>query len=142
MPAGITSLGIPTFTNQTQSYRLEQKLTRAVLSEFLSRTRMRVTSTSADADAVLYGEIRSLSSSPVTFGQDTFASAFLVTVQVSVKLVRRSDGKILWENPDFMFRERYVLDPRVTEFFSEQNPALERLARDFAGNLASTVLNQ
>jgi hypothetical protein len=142
MPGGIRSLGIPTFTNQTQSYRLEQQITRAVLSEFVSRTRMRVTSTPADVDAILYGEIRNLSSNPVTFGQDTFASAFLVTVQASVKLVRPSDGKVLWENPDFLFRERYVLDPRVTEFFSEQNPALERLARDFAGSLASTVLNQ
>jgi hypothetical protein len=93
-------------------------------------------------DAVLYGEIRNLSSNPVTFGQDTFASAFLVTVQASVKLVRSSDGKVLWENADFLFRERYVLDPRVTEFFSEQNPALGRLAHDFAGSLASTVLNQ
>jgi outer membrane lipopolysaccharide assembly protein LptE/RlpB len=142
LPDGMKSLGIPTFSNTTQSYRLEQILTRAVLMEFTSRTRARVTSSASDADAILYGEVRSVSSNPVSFGLDTFGSAFLVTVQASLRLVRRRDGKVLWENGDFSFRERYVLDPSVTEFFSEQNPALERLAQDLAASLASTILNQ
>lgn len=142
LPGGLQSLAIPTFTNETQAYKLEQKITRAVVSEFMNRTRARITSVPGDAEAVLYGEIRSLSSNPVTFGQDTFGSAFLVTVLASAKLVRRSDGKVLWENADLLFRERYVLNPRVTEFFSEQNPALERLARDLAGALAAAILGQ
>jgi hypothetical protein len=141
MPEGINSLGIPTFTNATQSFRLEQQITQAVISEFDRRTRIHVTAVPAGADAVLYGEIKNMNSVSVAFGQDTFGSAFLVTVQASVKLVRQRDGKVLWENPDLVFRERYVLDPKVTEFFSEQNPALERLARDFAGSLASSLLN-
>lgn len=142
LPEGLQSLAIPTFANETQVYKLEQRLTRAVVSEFMSRTRARITAAPEDADAVLYGEIRTLSSNPVTFGQDTFGSAFLVTVQTSVRLVRRSDGKVLWENADLVFRERYVLNPRVTEFFSEQNPALERLARDLAGSLAGAILGR
>ena len=93
-------------------------------------------------DAVLLGEIRSVSSSPVTFGTDTFGSAFLVTVQMGVKLVRLKDGKVLWQNPDYLFRERYVFNSKVVDFFSEESPALERLAREFAASLASTVLNQ
>lgn len=142
LPGGIQSLAIPTFANETQTYKLEQQITRAVIAEFMHRTRARITSVPEDAEAVLYGEIRSLSSNPVTFGQDTFGSAFLVTVQASARLVRRSDGKILWENTDLLFRERYALNPRVSEFFSEQNPALERLARDLAGTLAGSILGQ
>jgi hypothetical protein len=142
LPDGMKSIGIPTFTNSTQSYRLEQIVTRAVLKEFTGRTRARVTSSPADADAALYGEILSITSNPVSFGLDTFGSAFLVTVQASVRLVRNKDGKVLWESSDFSFRERYVLDPSVTEFFSEQNPALERLAQDLASSLASSILNQ
>ncbi len=142
LPGGLRSLAVPTFVNETQAYRLEQRITRAVVSEFMHRTRARITSVAEEADAVLYGEIRSLSSNPVTFGQDTFGSAFMVAVQASVRLVRRSDGKVLWENTDLLFRERYVLNPRVTEFFSEQNPALDRLARDLAGSIAGAILGQ
>jgi hypothetical protein len=142
LPGGIRSLAVPTFANETQAYKLEQRITRAVISEFTKRTRARITSVPEDADAVLYGRIHSLSSNPVTFGQDTFGSALLVTVQASARLVRRSDGKVLWENTDLLFRERYALNPRVSEFFSEQNPALERLARDLAGTLAGAILGQ
>jgi hypothetical protein len=61
---------------------------------------------------------------------------------LAVKLVRTRDGAVLWENADYLFRERYELNRNVVEFFSEENPALERLAREFASSLASTVLNR
>ncbi len=142
LPTDIHSLGVPTFRNLTNQYKLEQQISQALLQEFASRTRFPVNSNSSDVDAVLLGEIRSASSSPVTFGTDTFGSAFLVTVQIGVKLVRLKDGKVLWENPDYLFRERYVFNSKVIDFFSEEGPALERLAREFAASLVSTVLNQ
>ena len=141
LPGGIRSLGIPTFTNMTHQYKVEQQMTRAVLHEFSTRTRISVNSNSTGVDGVLSGEIRSFSSSPVIFGTDTFGSAFLVTVSMAVKLTRLRDGTVLWENSNYVYSERYALNTKVTEFFSEENPALERLARDFAAALASTVLN-
>ena len=95
-----------------------------------------------DVDAILQGDIRSMSASPVTFGGDTFATAFIVTVQMSARLVRTSDGAVLWEDDSFLFRERYNLNTRTTDFFSEQTPALERLSTEFAATLAGTILNR
>jgi hypothetical protein len=34
------------------------------------------------------------------------------------------------------------LSNQVTEFFSEENAAIERLAQDFAASLASTILSR
>ncbi len=141
LPDGIQSIGIPTFQNKTHQYKLEQKISSAVIKEFSTRTRAPVSSSRSGVQAVLVGEILGMSSSPVTFGTDTFASAFLVTVQMSVKLVRSSDSKVLWENHDFLFRERYVLNTKLSDFFSEENPALDRLSREFASSLVSTILN-
>ncbi len=141
LPSGIQSLGIPTFKNSSPQYKLEQRLTSAVLREFSTRTRVPVNSNSSNVDAILRGEIKSISSTPVTFGSDSFASAFLVSVEISIKLVRAKDGSILWENPSFIYRERYVLNGKVADFFSEEGPALERLAHDFAAGLTSTILN-
>lgn len=139
---GIRSLGIPTFVNHTQRQKIEQQMTRALLREFTVRTGIPVSSASAGVDAVLQGEVRNLTSSPVAFGTDTFGSAFIVVVQMSVKLVRTRDGAVLWEDSDFVYRERYILNTKVTDFFSEEGPALQRLSREFAASLVSAMLNR
>lgn len=142
LPSGIQSLGIPTFTNSTSQYRIEQRITSAVLKEFSERTSAPVNSKSTGVDAVLQGDIRLISQSPVTYAVDAYGSAFVVTVAVAVKLVRTSDSTVLWEKPDFLFTERYVLTSKVSDYFSQEGPALDRLARDFAASLASTILSR
>ena len=146
LPSGMQSIGIPTFQNFTNQYKIEQLLSSAVLKEFSMRTRTPVNSSSTDVDAVLLGEIQSVSAVPVTFGtqtigSQTFGSAFLVTVQVSVKLKRIKDSAIVWQRDNFLYRDRYVLNADVKDFFSEENSALERLARSFAASLASAILD-
>lgn len=147
LPAEARSIGIPTFRNVTSQFKIEQLLSRAVLAEFSARTRAPVNSSSSGVDLVLLGEILSVNSVPVTFnteagGAQTFGSAFLTTVRVSAKLLRAQDGSIVWQNDNFTYIERYVLNSSVGEFFSEENPALERLARSFAASLASSILER
>jgi hypothetical protein len=140
LPQGIQSLGIPTFQNLTNQYKLEQRLTGAVLKEFNLRTRVPVLSENSDVDAVLLGEINTVRSTPVTFGERSFGSAFLVTVEISAKIIRLKDSTVVWQNKDFVFVERYALNSDVRDFFSEENPALDRLAQSFAASLVSTIL--
>ena len=146
-PSGIESIGIPTFVNATSQYKIEQLITSAVLEEFRIRTSAPVNSNKSDVDSVLLGEIRDVSSVPVAFGtqkigNQTFGSAFLVTVRARVRWVRAKDSVVLWHNENFLHRERYILNSNVQDFFSEENPALQRLARDFAGELASSILDR
>jgi len=146
LPYGIQSLGIPIFRSLTNQYKIEQQISSAVLKEFSLRTRVTVNSASSGVDGVLLGEIHSVSSTPVTFGtqtvgSETFGSAFLVTVRLSVKLMRLNDSKVVWQNDDYLFRERYVLNSNVRDFFFEEGPALDRLSRDFAASLVSTILS-
>jgi hypothetical protein len=147
MPQGIQSLGIPTFRNLTTQYKIEQIISSAVLREFTLRTQIPINSSSTGVDSVLDGEIRNVSSMPVTFGtqtvgSQTFGSTYMVTVQISVKLKRLSDSSILWQDENFLYREQYVLNANIKDFFAEENPALDRLARNFAASLASTVLGR
>jgi hypothetical protein len=154
LPAGVASLGIPTFLNYTSEFKAEQQMTSAGLKEFSIRTGIPVNSEKTGVDAVLLGEIRAIKSIPVTFGSDpvpqngntntqaTFGSVFIVTVQMGVKLVRLKDSKVIWENKEFVFRERYQINTNAKDFFAEQGPALDRLAREFAASLVSAVLNK
>lgn len=147
LPEGIQSLGIPTFRNLTGQYRIEQIISSAVLKEFSLRTRVPVNSSSAGVDSVLMGDIVHISSTPVTFGtqrvgSQTYGATFMISVTISAKLVRLKDSTVLWQNDSFLFREPYVLTANVQDFFSEENPALQRLAQHFASSLASIVLNR
>jgi hypothetical protein len=49
-------------------------------------------------------------------------------------------GKILYQNPSYLFREEYQVSRELSSFFEEDSPALERLSREFARTLVSNVL--
>jgi hypothetical protein len=142
LPHEIQSIGIPTFENLTSQYKIEQMISSAVLKEFSLRTTIPVNSSESGVDSVLLGEIREVSSTPVTFGLETFGNAFLVTVRMSARLKRLRDSSIIWQNEEYIYHERYILNSKVRDFFSEENPALNRLAKDFAASLVSTILNR
>src|SRR4051794_24166709 len=101
IPASVQTVAIPAFVNQTQTYRIEQTMTAAVVKEFVSRTRFQVNNTDgADSDAVLKGTITATQFAPLTYDSTTGrASSALVTVNLKVTLTDKQ-GKILFENPN------------------------------------------
>ena len=141
MPQSVHVLAVPMFTNQTQTYRLEQILTRDVVREFIARTRYRVVNNTRDpADATLTGTILSAQSAPLTYdAQSGRISSAEVTVTMKVSMVDRS-GRVLFDNPNYSFRQQYQVSREATSFFEEETPALLRMSRDFARTLVSDVL--
>jgi len=137
----VHTLAVPTFTNATQQYRIEQILTSAVVRELTTRTHYKIVNQeSGDADATLKGVVITTQSAPVTYDSVTGrASSALVTVAMKVTLVDKN-GTVLFENPNYVFREEYQISSQVSSFFEEQSPALDRLSRDFARSLVSTIL--
>lgn len=141
LPTEVKTIAVPMFTNQTQSYRVEQVLTAAVIRELNTRTKFHVLpEVSNDADAILRGTVVSASAAPLTYDSETGrASTALVTVHMSVSLVDRK-GTVLFDNPNYTFREQYQVSREVSSFFEEDAPALDRLARDFARTLVSSIV--
>jgi outer membrane lipopolysaccharide assembly protein LptE/RlpB len=141
LPSNVKTLAVSALGNRTTRYRIEQRLTEALVRELLARTSYRIVPDPSAADAVLRGEITGLDSSAVVFDAATGrATAMLVTVRVAVQLEERGTKNILYRNDDFVFREPYEISTDVPSFFEEQNPALDRLARDFAARLVAAVL--
>ncbi|MGH9587034.1 MAG: LPS assembly lipoprotein LptE, partial [Acidobacteriaceae bacterium] len=67
------------------------------------------------------------------------SSSFLITIKASVKLVDR-DGRVLYKNPSYRFRQQYETTQDLASFIQEDNPAVQRLARDFARSVVSDIL--
>jgi hypothetical protein len=93
-----------------------------------------------DADATLHGTILQETTLPLTYNASTQeSSSFLVTMVVSVTLNGR-DGKVLYENKNYVFRQQYQSTTDLPTFMQENPAALDRLSRDFAKALVADVL--
>lgn len=141
LPDNIHTIYVPMFENITQTFRVEQVMTAAVVQELRSRTNYRiVTSDDGSADATLKGLVNYTSNSPLTYDSVTGRiSSSLVTVGMKVSLVSKS-GKTLWDNPNYFYREQYQVSRDAASFFDESNPAFLRLAKEFSKSLVSNIL--
>jgi len=140
LPKSIRVIAVPALENKTASYRIEQRLTTATVHEFLAKTSYRVVPDPANGDAVLRGRVLSVEAAPLLFDTATGrATTMLVTVKCEITLEERETGKILYHTDNFLFRNQYEISTDVKSFFEEQDPALDRLAQDFAARLVAVV---
>jgi outer membrane lipopolysaccharide assembly protein LptE/RlpB len=141
LPENVKTIAVPAFVNETSTYRIEQQLTSSVVREFTTRTHYRVLNDLGEAaDATLRGTVLSTSASPLTYNSTTGqAASVLVVVSMKVSLTDRK-GKVLYQNPTYLFREQYEVSQNLASFFEEDSPAFRRLSQDFARTLVSNIL--
>jgi len=141
LPENVKTIAVPAFKNETLTYRIEQMLTASVVREFTTRTHYRILNDpSEDADATLRGTVLSTTASPLTYDTATGrAASVLVVVSMKVTLTDRN-GKVLYQNPAYLFREQYEVSQDLASFFEEDSPAFRRLSQDFARTLVSNIL--
>jgi outer membrane lipopolysaccharide assembly protein LptE/RlpB len=141
LPESVHTIAVPAFKNETVTYRIEQMLTASVVREFTTRTRYHIVSEPGDdADATLRGIVLSTTASPLTYDTATGrAASVLVVVSMRVSLTDRQ-GKVLYQNPAYLFREQYEVSQDLASFFEEDSPAFRRLSQDFARTLVANVL--
>ena len=141
LSADVHTLSVPVFATRTEAYHTETVMTNAVIREFTERTRFRVTpDANPEADAVLHGTILKEAVTPLTYNASTQeSSSFLLTIVLSVTLEGR-DGKLLYKNKNYVFRQQYQSTTDLPTFLQENPAAVERLSRDFAHALVSDVL--
>lgn len=166
LPKTVHVIAVPALENTTTSYRIEQRLTSATVHEFLAKTHYRIVSDPNAGDAVLRGKVLSFELTPLTFQTSTTtsgpakapiitsiaqATSMLVIMKCEVTLTQRETEKVLFHTNNFVFRNEYQLAATnisggspsrtsVESFFQEGDPALDRMAQDFASRLVSSVL--
>ena len=145
LPGYIRNIGVPLFTNNSPVFDIDRRVSERVRAELTSRGKYKVYPTEAGNDAVLTGEISSITISPVSFSQQQQASRYVLVMTAKVEFKDLKTGKILWSNPAMQFRDEFepttgsdALDP--TAFFGQDTNALERLATEFARSVVSALL--
>ena len=145
LPASIKTIGIPTFTNRTTVFNLETMLTQKVRAEFIGRGKYQILPQADGVDALLTGEVTSVSITPASFNPQQLASRYALTMIARIELRNLRDNTVLWENPAVMFRQEYeatsgrnAVDP--ASFFQQDTNALERMSTEFARTIVSAIL--
>jgi outer membrane lipopolysaccharide assembly protein LptE/RlpB len=140
LPSDLHTVYVPGIANASQAYGIGQTFTRAVVQELRERTNYRVISTNdGTADATLSGTITSVYIAPLTYDPLTGVSSSMVVVALNANLTSK-DGKVLWSNPNFLYREQYQESVNVASFFEESTPAVQRMATSFAQTLVANIL--
>lgn len=142
LPKTLRTIAIPAFGNATTRYKLTERLPGAIGREFLARTRYRVIHDPNKADAVLQGAVLNYISSPTVFDSTSGRAAGLqIIVVLRVSLTERATGKVLYQRPSMEFRERYEVSIEERAYFDESDVALERLSREVARQVVSSVIS-
>lgn len=147
LPDYIQTIGVPLFRNNTSVFEIEQSLTAQVRTEFIGRGRYRVIADESGVDALLTGTISRVSILPASFTAQQQASRYVFTVQAAMEFRDLTTGEVLWENPSLSFSDEYdvasgggggAIDANL--FFGQQSNAVQRVARDFARTVVSSIL--
>jgi len=141
IPANVRTLAVPIFASKVQGFNTETAFTAAVVRELNTRTGYRVvTNDGSSADAVLRGTIVAETVAPLTYDSSSGqTSSYLVSVTASVQLVAH-DGKVLYSNDAFPWREQYQSTQDLSGFVQEDGAAVRRVAHDFGQALVSDIL--
>ena len=80
LPDYIKTIGVPNLVNNTTAFDVELALTSRVRAEFIGRGKYKVVPELVGADAVLTGEITSISITPTAFNDQQQATRYVVTM--------------------------------------------------------------
>jgi Lipopolysaccharide-assembly len=143
IPANVRIIAVPFFENKTQVAYVENLMTQQVVRELGLRTQLQIIpKTDPEADATLKGTILTESVVPLTYTSNsttTTTSSYVITVTAKVVLTDKQ-GRVLFENDNYTFRQMYESTEQLASFIEEDSPAMQRLAKDFAQSLVGDML--
>src|SRR3990170_6131834 len=132
---GVGTVSVPMFENITGATDVESVVTSAIVIELINAVKV-----GADADAVLKGVIRSYKIAPVSFTRSDVASEYRLTVVMSIKFVKISDGTVIWHDDNMSDYEDFTVNTSdVSATKDAELAALRKIAKDAARLLRERV---
>jgi TolB-like protein len=137
VPGNVQTIAVLPWANVSTQYKLSDYLAESVTRELIARTHYKIVADPTKADAVLYGAVANVFAG-VTVATTRSTGAQLV-VQLQVRLTDKT-GKVIYDRPSLDFRERYEITVDPKQYFDESQAAAQRLSRDVARTVVSSIL--
>jgi hypothetical protein len=145
LPTWIQIIGVPQIVNHSTVADVERVMTDAVRTEFQSHGRYKTIPEAEGADAVFTATITSVRLSlRAANSQTRQVSSYTATVTVEV-MFKDKTGKVWLPNRAVQFSEPYDVSTSTqandpTASFGQNQIALERLAKNFAQSIVTSIL--
>jgi len=137
LPEHIKGVAVGIFENRTFEYGLEDKLTDAVIEEFILDGRLEVVDQSR-ADALLTGVIAEYLREPLSYDEYALAEEYRVYLKVDVTMKDLTTGEVLWTQEGMEGSDSYwVSDKAGIEEVETEEEGIQRAIDD----LAKDILN-
>ena len=140
LPPNVRSLHIPAFINRTSQPELEQRLSDTVSREFINRGQLKLVADAAQADALLKGEITNFGMIPLSLDAQGRATEYQIGITLKVTLTSADGKTVYWENPSFIYQEKYPIDLSSPDYFDRLNTAVDQISVKFAQALVTTIM--
>jgi len=143
VPKSVQTIAVPPFANATVRYKLTDRLPEAISREFIARTHYQIITDAQQADAVVRGSVLNFVAFPILVDPSTGRpSGLQVNVTLQVSFVERATGKVIFTRPSFEVHQRYEISvANNLAYFEEDEAALQRLSRDVARDVVSSILD-
>ena len=146
LPDYIKVIGVPNFANRTTLFNLETQMTEKVRAELIGRGKYRIVPETQNVDAILTGEVTGVNMTPLSISSQQLATRYSLTMTARVELRDQRENKVLWENPNLIFRQEFdatgtgqtAVDP--VAFFGQDQNALDRMTTEFSRSIVSAIL--
>lgn len=93
--AGIRTIGVKTFANQTREIGVEKKLAMAIEREFVIRGPLKVADVD-ESDLQLTGTVKAAEDRPVAFNRDDEVLIYQTVLSLDLELRKREGGAVVW----------------------------------------------
>ncbi len=140
LPEDVTKIYVQPLQNRTTRSQIELTMTRAIINELVTRRRFTIAPNAGSADAVLSGVLTSFIVRPVTFDAQGRAEEYEIAIVTDMEFKRLDTDEILWEQPQYRFRENYELELEEATVFDPEDQTIQIVAADFAQTLVIDLL--
>ena len=135
VPPHIKTVAIPLFEDQTSEFQIKEKLTDAVIEEITRDNTLKI-ATEAQADAIVYGKIVSISDQASTYDENEQVETYRVYISINVEVKDIKQAKTMWKEPIRQWGE-YSIDPTTDARQAGIEVAIKKIAEDILNKTVS-----
>ena len=139
MLAGINTIAIPYFKNDTFEAGIESVFTNVFANEFINSKRLQVVNID-QADVILRGTIKNFREQIISYNQDKKALEYRVFVSLDLRLEKRDTGEVLWKRKRLTDNEEYQVSSYITVTQADKTIAVEKMAQDLARRVYESII--
>jgi len=141
LPPHINTVAVPMFLNRTSQPGVEGIITNAVVHAFATNGRLRVVRT-ADADAVLNGEVTSYSVGPIAFDQSLGIQEYRLVVTLNLRMQDVRRNVVIFQQNGVSEQADFRVVGSVSTTVSVEQTALTAAAGEIARSIVSLAIDR